>query len=242
MLSTTLVVIGNQITGQGNVQLQCSPESTVGGSFNLSGVISNDGSFTAVSSNPGAPPDPSLALFQIMLSGNSPPAASPGLWSGNYTLSSSATAITGTQTCSYSHSASFTAASIAPLNGMYAGQGYSGPFPGHGNPTVAYTLQVSQGSPTLFTRGNFSAYQLPLSATLTVTGSTCFTTGTTAGDIASSYIAGDTITIDFLMNDGSHLGLSGSLTDPTGATLSVTGSVFGGACNLAFTSATLTRS
>ncbi len=148
-------------------------------------------------------------LFQVSLSGSSPLSASPDLWTGSYTLSSSAHSITGAQTCNYAQTDHFTATPIAPLTGIYTGQGYNSPFPGLGSPAVTYKLQVSQGTPALVTRGNFSAYELSLSANLTVAGSSCFTTGTTVGADASSYIAGDTVNIVFLMEDGSYLAFSG---------------------------------
>lgn len=244
VLSTFLNVQGSQLTGRGTVQIQCSPASQIGGIFELSGQVAADGTFTATYSTP---PSPTLALggYTVTLSGSSPTAAAPNTWTGTYTLTASlpSPASTTLAPCSYSQAATFAAAPIAALTGTY-----SGPIPNFllsSSPTlgtnVALTLQVAQQPSTILNPGTPTTYQLPLVATLNVTGSTCFSSGASSSLPAVSQITGDAFQLSFLMNDGSQLLLSGTLNDLSAASLTVNAHVLGGSCPNAFAVATLTR-
>jgi hypothetical protein len=79
ILSTTLHVTGNQITGSGSFSVQCpSPRfGGIGGSLSLSGQIGSDGTFQMNT--------PALDSIHVTLSGNSPKQGAPGVWTGTYT-------------------------------------------------------------------------------------------------------------------------------------------------------------
>ncbi len=244
LLSTFLTVQGSQVFGGGYVQIQCSPVSGISGNFNLAGQIAADGTFTATYSTP---PSPTLALggYTVTLSGSSPTAASPGSWTGSYTLTASLPNLASPPLtpCTYTHSASFTATPITALTGTYSGPAVN--FLASSGPTlganVALTFQVAQQPATLVTTGTAPNYQLPLVATLGVTGSTCFTSGSSEPLPVSSQITGDSFNLSFLMNDGSQLLLSGNLTDPSAASLAISVHVIGGSCPNVFGVATLVR-
>ena len=248
LLSTSLHVQGSQLTGRGIVLIQCSSAAPLGvqisGGFDLSGQVAADGTFTATYSSPTLP-TPALA-YTVTLSGSSPTAASPNTWTGTYTVTASLPAVNPPLTvtpCAYSQAATFTATPIAALTGTYSGTVpsflvASGPVL---SPGVALTLQVAQQPATLVTQGVLSAYQLPLTGTLNVTGSTCFTSGSTASAQFPGQITGDIFQLTFLMNDGSQLFLAGNLNDLTAASLSVSAIVMGGSCPNVSGVATLIR-
>ena len=247
IFSTSLNVQGSQLTGHGTVQMQCATNSPlgvqVGGPVDLSGQVAADGTFTATYSSPTLP-TPALA-YTVTLSGSSPTATAPNTWTGTYTLTASlpSTSLTAVTPCTYSHSATFTATPIAALTGTYSGSipnilVGSGPVLG---PNVVLSLQVAQQPATLVNQGLLSTYQLPLTGTLNVTGSTCFTSGSTASAQFLSKITGDTFQLTFLMNDGSQLTLAGNLTDPSAASLSVFAIAMGGSCPNTSGVATLIR-
>ena len=246
LLAATLNIQGSQITGQGNLQVQCTPAVTVGlpsfpdeigGSLPLSGQIAADGTFSMTSPTIGLAPN----TYTVSLTGNSPTKSSPNAWTGSYTIYASIGPITSATPCMYSHSASFTAAPIAALAGTYIGPATNGLFGTGIGASAAFTLQVTQGPATFVSSIPTSVYALPLSATIAVTGSSCFASGTTVGALSPSQISGDTFAIDLVMNDGSQLHLSGFLNDLGGATLNTTAVVLGGTCSQAISPTTLTR-
>ena len=241
LLSATFVVNGTQITGTGNVQIQCSPMFSIGGFLPLSGQIADDGTFQATSQTIGMAPTND---YQVTITGNSPTAASPSTWTGTYTMTSTETAITGGSSCSYNHSATFAATSIAALSGTYAGAASNGklgssPF----GASAAISLKLTQGTPVLVTQGLSVGYQIPLTATIAVTGSGCFTSGATPATARPSTLEGDMLDLVMVMNDGSSLFVEGSLNDPSGASMTVILSDVGGsaACTQGLSEATLTR-
>ncbi len=246
LLAATLNVQGSQITGQGTLQVQCTPAAAaglplfpeeIGGTLPLSGQIAADGTFTMTSPTIGLAPN----TYSVSLSGNSPTKTSPNTWTGTYTIQASLGSIISTSPCIYSHSAGFTSLPIAPLAGTYTGPATNGLFGNGLGASAAFTLQVTQGPATLISSLPTSAYELPLGATIAVTGSPCFASGTTVGALSTSQISGDTFAIDLVMNDGSQLHLSGFLNDLGAATLNTTAVVFGGTCSQAISYTTLTR-
>jgi hypothetical protein len=141
--------------------------------------------------------------------------------------------------CGFSQTADFTAQAIPPLNATYTGSIASARL-GSG---ASLVLEVAQLAPVAPPRqpSAMPFYFDPLSATIAVSGSPCFTSGTTVGNTFPNQIAGDTINLQFTMNDGSQLLLFGYLNDLSEATLNAQLlSVFGGKCDQAQGSATLT--
>ena len=240
IFSTSLIVHGSELSGKMSVQIECSPQFRVGGQVPLTGQIATDGSFQASVSLPGTSGSANAGLFQVSLSGISP-AGSSSNWTGSYTLHSTARAVDGTS-CAYSHSGDFTATAISPLTGTYTGPATGPLSPAGFGANAAISLAVSQEPPALLTSGQMSSYQLPLSATITVTGSPCFTSGTTTGTFLPSEIGGDMADLRFAMNDGSELDLQSVLNSPTGSSLTVLAVANGGACDRAIAQTMLTRS
>ena len=244
ILSTSLHVQGSQLTGRGTMQIQCSSTAPlslqVDNSFELSGQVAADGTFTATSSTPRLP----ALAYTITLSGSSPTAAAPNTWTGTYTVTASLPSVNpplAVTPCAYSHT--FTATPIAALTGTYSGTVTSllvssGPVLG---PNVALSLQVAQQPAAFVNHGALSTYELPLTGTLNVTGSTCFSSGSTASAQFPGRITGDIFQLTFLMNDGSQLVLAGNLSDLSASSLSVFAIVMGGSCPNVSTVATLIR-
>ena len=243
LLSTTLVVNGSQITGEGNVQIRCSPIATVGGLVSLSGTIAADGSFQSTFSLPESSGDVPAFRYSVSLSGSSPTAAGAATWNGTYQLTASGTLLGSNLPCSYSQSGVFAAAKLAPLTGVYTGVQQNGAPLGAG-PVSATTvaLTVEQGEPTLVTVGRRTEYQLPLAATVAVTGMSCFHSGTTVGSAFPSSITGDRFALQLVMDDGSQMVLDGYLQDAAGTSLQAIATVLGGACKGTVIFTTLAKS
>jgi hypothetical protein len=204
VLSTALIVTGDQITAQGDMLVPCTnkPDSGVDSAFWLSGQIAADGTFQLTQSSPRA--------ITVVLNGSVPKDATG--WSGSITTTDSP----GLPGCFSTQTNAFVATPLAPLNGTYTGTLF-----GTG---VNVSLQISQGAPATVTASSaFDYVYVPLNATITVLGSTCFKQGTTAskGSITNvSSIAGDLINLDFIMDDTSTLMVSGWLADSSQTTIS----------------------
>lgn len=223
LLSTTLTVNGNQITGEGYVDIRCQAGLGlgVGGTMAFSGLIATDGTFHLAV--------PSLDSTQVMIDGRVPAKGSAG-WTGTYTITSTA--------CSGSQTGSFTATIFQPINGIFAGQ-IGGIALGSG---TSMSMQVSEGIPVVFqhANGTTSTYY-PLSATISINGSPCFKHGTTTGNAFPNEVMGDFIILDFTMDDGSQMHMDAWMTDTSETTLNpVSLIVSGGQCSNKASTAVLT--
>lgn len=237
-LTLTLVVNGNMLYGSGNVGVSCAssdlPQIRAG--FSFTGQIGSDGSFTLSNS--------SLGSLQIAIRGKVPAAGST-TWAGTFSISNSPTQTS----CILNESGDFVASLYPPLSGTYAGKIVGQGF-GSG---ITLVTQVTQGplSLTPVPGGSSLAIPLyiPLSATVSVSGSPCFSTGTSAPlTMAPSTLNGDSFLLSYAMNDGSNLQLQGWFTDSSESTLQVqTGGVVGvpgitgGNCGGAIGTGVLTR-
>jgi hypothetical protein len=221
---------GDTVYANGNVGVICSSgSSAIGGGVELTGQIASDGTFLL--SNSAFP----LDSIQITIQGKVPAPGST-TWSGSYTVTNGPTAIG----CSFNLSGDFVASLYPPLDGTYSGT-ITGQGLGSG---ITVTTQITQGTFTSITLSPSARtiYFIPLTATITVSGSSSYTTGTTTASQllpGSSSIGGNSFALTFLMNNGSTLTLSGWFSDPSESTLQIegplssSGSVFG--------SGTLTR-
>ena len=168
---------------------------------------------------------------QLTIDGSAPAIGSI-TWSGTYSFTSP----TAPTNCTVNQTASFTATQLAPIHATYAGTltGSSG------NLTVSATIAQGAGI-TVPGPGTPYSY-LPLSGTITVSGSPCFTHGTSPSVSNGSQIGGDFSDLGFVMDDGSQLWLEGFVTAPDEAGLNPAFvSVMGGNCNLNSYQGTLTR-
>jgi hypothetical protein len=223
LLTLSIEVNGNAIYGKGSVGANCSngtPEWTL---LYFSGTIASDGSFKLTNST-----DP-LGIFQVTIAGNVP-ANGTTAWSGNYTMTNLPTQAS----CNFNTTSSFTAAAYSPMNGTYAGTiTHEMPDP------VGFSTQISQGTSTESASGATN-YYIPLSATATVSGNPCFTTGTTAANMMSS-VSGNSFTLTYTMDDGSTLYVSGVFSDADETALQILGAnVVGGNCSGEYVMGTLT--
>ncbi len=230
-LSTTLIVTGTQITGAGNLLVPCSANTAGGGSVQFSGQVAANGSFQAASS--------SLSSTMVTLTGTAPTAVAPNAWSGTVTFAPGSGMPV---TCAYAQSTSFTASPISAVTGTYTGALTSianSPY----LLGTAVSISVTQGAAVALVLGAQTTYQIPLTGTITVTGSACFKSGMTTRPSFASQIAGDMPVLEFAMDDGSELiAVDDYLTDTTANTIQVTAlSVRGGNCSNAIASTTLTR-
>ena len=220
-------VSGNTLYAAGADFVPCSQgSSAIGESIGGSTQIASDGSFDL---NNLAIPQNSI---QYSIHGKVPQAGSSS-WQGTYTLTSPAN-----NSCVFSDSGSFTATAYPPFQGTYAGK-VDGQGLGSG---VSLTLDVSQGAPILSPTGPHAvaSFRLPLTGTISVSGSTCFTSGTFESK-SNSAVMGDQFMIAASMSDGSTAEIRGWFSDQTEKTLQpFTIAVHSGQCNGAFGSGTLT--
>jgi hypothetical protein len=226
-LSLTLIVNGNEIIAQGDQSVQCPNLSGSGGTVGLTGQIAADGTFelSDVGRN-------SSFLFSIM--GTVPPSGS-STWAGTYTLTT-APASAG---CTINQTAPFTATAFAPLDGTYTGTLIEG---SSASPTGSATvsLNVSQGS-AIVAQSPAPSY-LPLTATIAVTGFSCFTHGTSSTISGASVVKGDVSDIMFNMDDSSQVILSGHLDGTDSSQLNQTNlAILSGQCSGTGAFGTLTR-
>lgn len=213
-VSVVIVGNGNQITGTGIVSEQCTGQSQpVILSFPLTGGVdpSGDGFFSVASQPQGVMND----VFN--LKGQTPKTAQQP-WTGTYSVYAPEIA------CDSRPTGNFTAAAISSAGGTYAGtlteNGLNGTETSPG--TVSVTLQLTPG--TTLTSAGYSAQ-----GTLTITGSSCFASGTQDVSVPSSLISADSVTTYFRMDDGSQVGLYG-LTNAGGTAINAEIAAETGSC------------
>ena len=224
----TLDVSNGQVLAEGSDFYPCG-NGAVGGRLALpAATIAADGSFTLQTQQLSA----TVPTVMLSIHGKAPIAAG-GNWTGTYVATNSNPGCLPV-------SGAFTAAPIQPIRGTFLGTGTLSPSsgtlgspPAPSVPASAVTIAFVQGGPAsldppplAFLVNSATA----LSGTITVTGSTCFTSGT--ADIPAGYVFGDGVNANFAMNDGSTLLVFGGVTDLAAATIRLTTlSVMGGACD-----------
>jgi len=214
--SLAIATNGNQIYGTGAVASICpgDPFGASGGfGVTLQGVIAADGSF-AMKSAAGSTPT-------VVVNGKVP-AVGATAWSGSYESK-----LTG-GSCPFDDKETFTAARLPDLTGTYTGT-----LTGIGLTGIGVTAKITQGTPVAGTTiSGATVYTTPLSASVTVSGTSCFTKGETivpaAGEVST--VSGDYFDISLRMDDGSQLNLSGNFADVTGKTLLANSFVEVGSC------------
>ena len=209
---------GNTIYAVGDTTVTCSqngawmdgPISGVGAP--VTAAIASDGSFLLT--NASSPDSP----IQFAIRG-AVPVVGASTWKGTYTLFNAASS---KLSCDFHQSGSFEALAYPPFQGTYSGT-VSGPGFQSG---IGLSLQVAQGEPTIIPAGQplssgliaAARFYLPLSGTIAITGSPCFTTGAFASD-GNSVISGDRFTILATMNDGTPVLVTGWFYDRSETTL-----------------------
>ena len=215
--SASLSVSNGQLTGAGAFNAPCGGLSGVFG-FAISGSLGSSGTFTAQASisNPGV----SLTF------NGTPPSQSDGAWTGTYTYINPG--------CPQPLTGKFTSTPLGDLTGTYTGSTSLSPGYGSGTP-VSITVQLKQGGNVTLPGGGtgYSAYAL--SGSLSVTGTSCFHSGTLTNSTGAEVeVAGNYVALAFTMDDGSELSLGGTFTDLAANTISISNGRVSpsGACSL----------
>lgn len=226
-LATAIGVSGKTVYARGDLAVTCAGgDGGVGGTFSATGQIAPNGSFVLTNSS-------GLDSIQYTITGTVP-SAGTSTWQGSYTLVNS-TSSTG---CTFDQSGSFTATPYPDFNGTYTGTLSSGT---NATSEMQVVVKISQGAPTIASVGpqNLSNFYIPLSGIITVSGSSCFSSGSMANGMSSS-IQGDFFTTSFTMNDGSTMMLNGWFLNGTETSLSGSAFVRNGQCNNSGGAGTLT--
>ena len=239
LLSMFLQTNGTQIIASGDYQAVCpnSPRDGSGGiGGGLHGEIAPDGTFTLKNSP--------RATIQVEISGHVP-AEGATTWSGEYTL----TGDLSSKCPTYRQTNTFTATPLAPLNATFSGsltmKYFEPPSPAYTAPQTyeaKFRITATQGA-VVSQRLNTGDvhFHLPLTGTIQVKGSPCFSRGvadpltySTHGSVLSRYssISGDSVNMWFAMNDESQLHIVAVFTDPSESALLMTNAlVIGGKCD-----------
>jgi hypothetical protein len=178
----------------------------VGGSFFATAPIGSDGTFVLTNSSTSSDP------IQITINGAVPSDGAP-TWQGSYKLTTSAS----TTSCVFNQSGSFSATQYPAFQGSYVGTITSGKGIATG---TTISLQVSQSPPTFAYLGSQSTpfLYLPLTGTVTMSGSPCFSSGTFSQS-ANSVLTADSFLMSISGNDGSLGQIQGWFSDQTETTL-----------------------
>jgi hypothetical protein len=215
-LAMTLDVVDGQVVAASSDFYPCGSGLAVGGSGILApATIAPDGSFTLQTTQlSGMVPTVALSVH-----GNVPQTAGAS-WFGTYsaTNSNAGCAPVGGK---------FTAIPIQAVTGTFRGAGSLGAPNSATSVPITLTAVLTQGGPEGVSPVNSVG---GLSGTISISGSTCFSNGTTK--IPSGSVSGDRIDAQFAMDDGSALLLLGSVKDTASSTIALTSIVVnGGACN-----------
>jgi hypothetical protein len=177
----------------------------------VAGPIATDGSFTLQS--------PTVAGGNTLMVQGHVPASAGGQWAGTYTMT-----LTGCGT----FSGQIAASPLPFLTGTFAAStAINGPT------SLPITLKTNLQQGGYETTAGATLYSnIVLGGTIAITGSPCLTSGTTTGASLPSAIEGNTVAVNYLMNDGSTLALTGAISSVDSSTLKVTfGTISAGSCN-----------
>jgi hypothetical protein len=240
-LSMAIHVNGKQVTAAGDNFVVCptSLRDGVGGNQEMIGEIDPDGNFTMRTIS-------SRNTLQLIVTGKVPDAGSTN-WGGTYKFTSPAS-----HGCAFDQEGIFTATLLGPMAGTFPGpvtMSYPSapPPPGYTGPATArlkFTITATQGGEFLWHEKKVGApfIYLPLTATINVSGSACFTHGTSDTNPYANNMQGDRAHLNFEMNDESELTVIAVYTSPEEAGLVIqTSFVKGGKCDKQAFTGTLQR-
>jgi hypothetical protein len=218
-LAMSFDITGNDIVASGFANESCTPQTSapivdISSSFNAlaKGAVAADGSFS-VQSLVGFPGT------SISIQGNTPK-TNEKQFSGTYSASLNSPIGTG---CAGSFSGPFIATSFPLVSGVYAGTGTTQTITDGVSKATPVAIQVSlQQGATLTnpTTGASRSSSLALTGSIRVQGSPCFTSGATNATLPSSSVEGNLVFLNFTMDDGSTVVLSGALIDASEAHIS----------------------
>jgi hypothetical protein len=225
-LAMSFDVDGNNITASGYASGFCASSSSPpifndAFSFNslTTGVAAADGSFTLLTPQ-------NTPIISLSLQGKVP-RSNGDQFSGTYMASFNSTLA---RPCFGSSSGMFTATPIPLVGGVYTGAGNFQTLTNANSTATPITMQLSllQGASVLDpVTGLSKPSNIAIGGTIHVQGFPCFTSGTAnttllpiSGGEPESSIAGNTMVVNFTMDDGSTLGLNGAMNDLTGNDIS----------------------
>jgi uncharacterized protein YcfJ len=213
-------VTDNNITASGFASGFCASNSTppiYNGAFSFdsltTGVVAADGSFTLQT--------PQNTPIASLLVQGKVPQMNAEQFSGTYMGSFNSTI---GRPCVGNSAGMFTATSFPPVSGGYIGTGNFQTLTNGVSTATPITMQVSlqQGATVLDpTTGVSKSSNIAIGGDIRVQGFPCFTSGTAnttlfpIGGEPLSFIAGNIVRVNFTMDDGSTLNLTGALTDST---------------------------
>jgi hypothetical protein len=203
-LALTIDVAGDKATA-GGFGIHVCPRSAadIYVASGLTGTIAQGGTFTLQS--------PAGLLDTSSITGKVP--EGQGLpWSGTYTMAFGEPYGGGGFGCAETISDSFTATYFPPVSGVYIGTATPAGSSTHASLEVQLDLQQG-GVTTDAVSGKTISGNSVLNGSIRVQGSPCFTTGTASGGLSN--IVGNRVQAQFVMDDGSMLGIVGALSDPT---------------------------
>lgn len=226
-LSMVIGLEGTHLHASGKFGFSCSndehqlPNSGVGGSFNLTGELAADGSFT-LSDAPQHPltnSDTSPGMLTI----TGTVSVGEQRWTGSYHWTHLK------PPCVFDTSGELDVRRLPAMQGTYVGTALVSP---DGRRSVNVTLTMDQAS-TIKERSSPIGTQLfiPLSASIEIKGGSCLLHGNSK-PLTISTLIGNSAGLVFKMDDGSVLTVSALLMDISGSTISFsTYKVQGGPCD-----------
>lgn len=228
-LSVTFDIVGEQVVALGRAQVGCIsttfPVAQLGEGFSFvaAGTIAADGTFTAASPSVTTS---GVAVSSVQLTG-SVPAEAGQPWSGTYAINPSGS-------CPQQVAGAVSATPIASVTGTYAG---SGTFTqGAVQTPFTATMNLTQGN-TSTSAGATVTDATALSGTISISGLSCFHTGTlqllptTSAGVQRS-VQGAALFPVFTMDDGSTLISSMEIHDTQATQLDADALlVIGGSCD-----------
>ncbi len=220
MLSVNLAVDGNWIIGAARYDILCSRQiqQHFASDLTLIGELTPDGSFTL--SSPSSLGSDGEFISQstsadesgVVVKGNVPHDGS-SMWKGTYAFTIPPyKPLSGNPygACTSPQTGSFVATTFAPLNGIYSGA-INGPELGS---DVTVTIKVSQSGPRVVSDADGQprlqpSPLFPLSATISVKGSRCFTHGISRDPVEGNQLYGNRFDMNFDMEGVAVLMVNG---------------------------------
>ncbi|HEY4380860.1 MAG TPA: hypothetical protein VGN01_10980 [Acidobacteriaceae bacterium] len=222
-LALSLNEVAGQVTGAQSAMYNCGNTGGGGAGRLAATEIGADGSFTLQTPTVGG-----LAPTITFTVNGVAPQAIGGTWSGTYSANDS-NAGCGPQ------SGSFTAVPIQPVTGTFQGQSTLGATSG-GTP-VSISIVLQQGTTNSLPTFSSITSQNALSGSITVQGTSCFTSGTLA--LGDGAVYGGLVEAGFTMNDGSRFLVTGAIDDTAVSKIQLESAlVAGGQCDRLFLSGT----
>jgi hypothetical protein len=208
-LALTVDVLENQLFAAGFGNNSCGNfAESFAFPAGATGTIVTDGTFS-LQTLPGN----SVATLSVQ---GTVPKANGVPWPGNYAISFAPPIGTSGQGCDSPLTGAFTAISFPLVNGVYAGTGTAQvSFNGaSGSTSIAVQMLLQQGATmTDSTSGKSFFNNIGLTGNIRVQGSACFSSGVMNSSLSG--VEGNEVVAQFTMDDGSTLGVIGTLTDPT---------------------------